>query len=142
MGDDQYCKSDSIVSLRVVLSIDMKKRQPSILYSSRGFLCPKLLTFTCQLFHVRMQKLKCQMKLNKKKRVFSIPLSSACSCLSDDPSRNNLGSSREQLSVLLKQNVSVRNKGEKERRKNTPKRRRLLVITQNLTSTSATYESS
>lgn len=66
MGDDQYCKSDSMVSRRVVLSIDMKNRQPSILYSSRGFLCPKLLTFTCQSFHVSMEVLKRQMQTLKK----------------------------------------------------------------------------
>lgn len=67
MGDDQYCKSDSMVSLRVVLSIDMKNRQPSILYSSRGFLCPKLLTLTCKSFHVSMEVLKRQMQTLKKK---------------------------------------------------------------------------
>lgn len=47
IGDDQYCKIDSMVSLLVALSIEMKNRHPSILYSSRGFLCAKLLTFTC-----------------------------------------------------------------------------------------------
>lgn len=60
IGDDQYCKSDSTVSLLVALSIDMKNRHPSILYSSRGFLCPKLLTFTWPLFHVSMYLLKSQ----------------------------------------------------------------------------------
>lgn len=48
IGDDQYCKIDSMVSLLVALSIEMKNRHPSILYSSRGFLCAKLLTFTYQ----------------------------------------------------------------------------------------------
>lgn len=43
---DQKWIKDSIVNLLVALSIDMKNRHPSILYSSRGFLCPKLLTFT------------------------------------------------------------------------------------------------
>nr|GMD88629.1 hypothetical protein CK203_005488 [Ipomoea batatas] len=46
MGDDQYRKSDSTVNLLVALSIEMKKRQPSILYSSSGSLSPKVLTFT------------------------------------------------------------------------------------------------
>lgn len=59
IGDDQYCKIDSMVSLLVALSIEMKKRQPSILYSSRGFLCAKLLTFTCFTIEVSdMQKAK------------------------------------------------------------------------------------
>jgi hypothetical protein len=48
IGDVQCRKSASTVNLRVALSIEMKNRQPSILYSSRGFLWPKLLTFTCQ----------------------------------------------------------------------------------------------
>nr|GMD91047.1 hypothetical protein CK203_005488 [Ipomoea batatas] len=48
MGDDQYRKSDSTVNLLVALSIEMKKRQPSILYSSSGSLSPKVLTFTCK----------------------------------------------------------------------------------------------
>lgn len=58
MGDAQYCSSDSTVNLRVALSIEMKNRQPSILYSSRGFLWPKLLTFTCQNSEISLLLLK------------------------------------------------------------------------------------
>lgn len=101
IGDDQYFKSDSTVNLLVALSIEMKNRQPSILYSSSGFLCPKLRTFTCQKcfwLNIWLQWIQ----ISWDKLVNSIPLNSACSCLQDDPSRNNPKSSPRLPSVFWK----------------------------------------
>lgn len=99
IGDDQCFKSDSTVNLLVALSIEMKNRQPSILYSSSGFLCPKLRTFTCQkCFRLNIWLQWIQISWDK--LVNSIPLNSACSCLQDDPSRNNPKSSPKLPSVF------------------------------------------
>lgn len=94
----------------------MKNRQPSILYSSRGFLWPKLLTFTChntdKPLAYSLQKPKGFTEQKEK-----LPQSWAYSCLQDDPSRNNQGFSKEQLSVfhtiLNTINTQIRRNNEK-----------------------------
>lgn len=67
IGDVQYRRSASTVNLRVALSIEMKNRQPSILYSSRGFLWPKLLTFTCHNSKISLLAVKKAKKINERR---------------------------------------------------------------------------
>lgn len=74
IGDAQYCSSDSTVNLRVALSIEMKNRQPSILYSSRGFLWPKLLTFTCHTSDISLWLLRKLKGSKKARRTNKLPL--------------------------------------------------------------------
>lgn len=72
MGDDQCRKSDSTVRLRVALSMEMKNRQPSILYSSSGFLCPKLLTLTCVKFQISSSSTRKRKSSNLRKKAYNI----------------------------------------------------------------------
>lgn len=101
IGDDQYCKIDSMVSLLVALSIEMKNRHPSILYSSRGFLCAKLLTFTCCIDVLHEYPTARERNTNRWGSR-CLPLSLVYSCSQDDLSRSNLMSLKELLSVSKK----------------------------------------